>query len=151
MLGGCGFRLSVSTFLVACSVGMVRVMGNVHVGVQFGREPAELLRADAAVARWDLDIDVVERLGQLDFLGPAVQGKGGERIIYLTWGDVGPGHRFEMFRRAKLMLRRFDHAVMGPAVRAGRLSAMVDLTGADGSPRCARVDPPAKVWAVPLL
>ena len=127
------------------------VMGNVHVGVQVGGEPAELVRADAAEARWDLDIGVVEREGQLDFRGPAVQGTRGERFIYLTWGAVGPGHLFEMFRRAMLMLHRVDDPVMGPAVRAGRLSARVDLTGADGGPRCARVDPPAIAWAVPAL
>jgi hypothetical protein len=125
------------------------VMSNVHVGVQVRRDPAHLVRADASEASWDLDVDVVEGVDQLDFRGPVVQGKRGERFIYLTWGDVGLNNRFEMFRRAKLMLNRVDHDVIRSAVVAGRLVAKVDLTGGDGGPRCARVEPPAIEWSVP--
>ena len=122
-------------------------MNNVHVGVQLRRDPFELTRADATDARWDIDIDVVERNGALDFRGPAVQGKSGDRFVYLTSGDVGPDNNFEMFRRAKLMLNRVDAPVMRTAVDIGRLLACVDLTGDDGGPRCARVDPPAIAWS----
>ena len=95
------------------------IMNNVHVGVQLRRVPFELTPADATTAQWDLDIDVVERNETLDFRGPAVQGKPGDRFIYLTWGDVGPDNNFEMFRRAKLMLDRVDARVMGTALPAG--------------------------------
>jgi hypothetical protein len=78
-----------------------------------------------------------------------VQGKRGDRFIYLTWGNVGPDDKFEMFRRAKLMLDRVAPDVIEAADRAGRLDAVVDLTGGDGGPRCARVDPPAIAWSVP--
>ena len=124
-------------------------MANVHVGVQVGREPAQLVRADSPEVRWDLDVDAVVREGQHDFRGPAVHGKRGERFVYLTWGEVHLDARFEMFRRAKLMLNRIDEGVVGRAVDAGRLLARVDLTGGDGGPRCARVDPPAIAWSVP--
>ncbi len=117
-------------------------MDDVHVGVQLRRDPSELTRADATEARWDVEIDVVERNGALDFRGPAVQGKPGERFVYLTWGNVRPNQDFEMFRRAKLMLDRVDAQVMRAAVDVGHLVACVDLTGDDGGPRCARVDPP---------
>ena len=30
----------------------------------------------------------------------------GERFIHLTWGEMGSVHRFEMFRRAKVVLNR---------------------------------------------
>jgi hypothetical protein len=33
-------------------------------------------------------------------------GRRGDRFIYLTWGDLGADHEFEMFRRAKVMLNR---------------------------------------------
>lgn len=122
-------------------------MENVHVGVQLRRDPFELIPADATEARWDLDIDVVVRNGALDFRGPAVHGKPGDRFIYLTWGDVGPDNNFEMFRRAKLMLDRVDALVMHSAADIGLLIACVDLTGNDGGPRCARVDPPAIDWS----
>lgn len=122
------------------------VMTNVHVGLQVRSEPAELVRADAAEASWRFDIDVVEATGGLDFRGPAVQGKRGERFIYLTWGELGPDGGFEMFRRAKLMLHRIDQSLLAAACESGRLLARVELTGVDGGPRCARVDPPAIEW-----
>jgi hypothetical protein len=124
------------------------VMSNVHVGVQVRRDPAQLVRADESEARWDLDVDVVESAEHLDFRGPVVHGKRGERFIYLTWGDVGLNNEFEMFRRAKLMLNRVDHDVIRSSVAADHLLARVDLTGGDGGPRCARVDPPAIEWSI---
>ena len=113
-------------------------MLNVHVGVQVGREPADLVPADAVSAEWEVDVDVREKDGLRDFRGRAVQGKRGDRFLYLTWGDVKADGAFEMFRRAKLMLDRVNVAVMDRAVAVGRLTAVVDLTGADGCPRCAR-------------
>jgi hypothetical protein len=124
-------------------------MSNVHVGVQLRREPVDLVRADGAEARWDLDVDVIEHDGELDFRGPVVQGRRGDRFVYLTWGEVDTVGGFEMFRRAKLMLNRIDPSVVQAALEATRLMARVDLTGSDGGPRCARVDPPAIDWSVP--
>ena len=124
------------------------LMANVHVGVQIGRDSAQPVRADATEARWEVDIEVLGEVDALDFRGPAVQGKRGDRFVYLTWGDVSPTGEFEMFRRAKLMLNRIDLAVIDRAIETKRLAAVVDLTGADGGPRCARVDPPAITWSV---
>ncbi len=124
-------------------------MDQVHVGIQIKRDAAQLVRADATEAVWETDVDVVRRDGGLDFRGPAVQGKVGERFIYLTWGNVHPDHGFEMFRRAKLMLGRVDRELMESAVQEGCLAVAVDLTDDLGGPRCARIDPPAAVWTVP--
>ncbi len=121
-------------------------MDNVHVGVQLRRDPAHMIRADATEAIWVLDIDVVQTDDGYDFRGPAVQGKRGERFVYLTWGNLRAVH-FEMFRRAKLMLCRIDLDVVKAAVATGHLVAKVDLTDERGGPRCARVDPPAISWA----
>jgi hypothetical protein len=122
-------------------------MDNVHVGVQVGRDPDQLVRADEADAEWHIDVDVVSKEGVLDFRGPAVQGKRGDRFVYLTWGNVAPDGDFEMFRRAKLMLDRVDPKLVVSATKSGYLAATVDLTGGDGGPRCARVDPPALEWS----
>ena len=124
-------------------------MSNVHVGVQVRREPVDLARADVAEARWGIDVDVVDHDWDLDFRGPVVQGRRGERFVYLTWGEVHPGGGFEMFRRAKLMLNRIDPGLVRAGLGADGLEACVDLTGSDGGPRCARVDPPAIVWSAP--
>jgi hypothetical protein len=113
---------------------------DVHVGVQVGREPDGLVPADAAEARWELEIAVVERDGQTDFRGPAVQGRRGERFVYLTWGE-GDGAAFTMFRRAKLMLADL------PDPRASEVTARVHLTDEHGHARCARLSAPALEWA----
>jgi len=126
-------------------------MDNVHVGIQVRRHAAQLIRADASEAVWETDVDVVLKDGVVDFRGPAVQGKVGGRFIYLTWGNLDPDHRFEMFRRAKLMLDRVERAVMESGMKAGLLGAVVDLMDHRGGPRCARVDPPAVVWSVPAV
>lgn len=125
------------------------VIANVHVGVQLGREPSHLVPGDAPGATWELDVQLVRADdGQLDFRGPCVQGRRGERFIYLTWGDVDAVGGFQMFRRAKLMLDRIGTALVESAARAGALAATVDLTDDRGGPRCARVDPPALAWSV---
>jgi len=120
-------------------------MTNVQVGVQVRQEPAELTRGDATEARWNLAIDVVDR----DVRGRAVHGRRGERFIYLTWGEVGSDGAFEVFRRAKLMLDPIGADIVEAALDTAGLLARVDLTGDDGGPRCARVDPPAITWSAP--
>lgn len=65
-------------------------MDNVHVGVQIRQDPARLVRADESEARWEVDVEVIRNDGALDFRGPGVHGKRGDRFIYLTWGNVGP-------------------------------------------------------------
>jgi Family of unknown function (DUF5990) len=122
---------------------------DVHVGVQVRQEPHDLVAGDASRARWELDVSVVTGPdGSLDFKGPAVHGKRGDRFLYLTWGNVDNGH-FEMFRRAKLMLNRIDTELVSAAERQQRpLVGAVRLTDAHGGPRCARVDPPDLQWTV---
>ena len=105
---------------------------NVHVGVQERREPAQLHRADTREVTWDLEVDVVTKDGELDFRGPCVQGKRGDRFVYLTWGTVGA----------------VEPATLRAADRAGQqLVGTLGLTGGDGGPRCAAVRPPVIEWA----
>jgi hypothetical protein len=122
----------------------------VHVGVQVRRDPVDLVPGDAPSAQWQVDVRVeVDDDGAFDFKGPAVQGRPGERFLYLTWGDVnGDGH-FRMFRRAKLMLGQIDAGLVRNASTGGRpLQATIDLTDGCGGPRCGRVAPPALVWSI---
>ncbi len=120
------------------------LLTNVHVGVQVRREPESTVRGDAQEARWDVEATVVD--GGDDFRGPAVQGRRGERFVYLTWGEVGADGSFEMFRRAKLMFADIPAHVLQAAVATGTLVVSVSLTDDCGGPRCARVRPPAISW-----
>jgi Family of unknown function (DUF5990) len=125
------------------------VLRNVHVGLQVGRDPADLVAADAPSARWETDVRVLAADdGSHDFRGPAVQGKKGERFVYLTWGDVDSG-AFNMFRRAKLMLGVVDPGLIKRAEISGRsLVGTVPLTDGRGGPLCARVVPPTIAWSI---
>lgn len=122
---------------------------NVHVGVQIRREPVDLVPGDAATGSWLVDVEVVERDGHLDFRGPSIQGKRGERFVYLTWGNLGEDNTFAMFRRAKLMLDTIGNETVKTADDPGRrLVATVDLTDECGGPRCGRLHSPALAIAV---
>ncbi len=69
---------------------------NVHVGLQVRSEPVGLVSADAAAAEWVTEIHTEDG----DFRGPAVQGRRGERFVYLTWGTVA-GDSFSGRSRAR--------------------------------------------------
>ena len=125
-----------------------KLLRNVYVGVQVRSEPVDLVPADATSATWEVSVRVADTDGTLDFFGPAVHGKRGERFLYLTWGDLGEDGSFAMFRRAKLMLDRVDPELVRAAHRGSGLVATVDLTDERQGPRCARVDPPAITWSV---
>ena len=114
---------------------------NVHVGLQVRSQPDGLVPGDTDGPTWSAEVRVVPRAGEIDFRGPAVHGPPGERFLYLTWGELR-ADRFEMFRRAKLMLGE-----SGADGSTTRLVADVDLSDEHGCPRCARVRPPAVRWS----
>jgi uncharacterized protein DUF5990 len=114
---------------------------NVHVALQVRSQPMGLVPGDTENPEWSAEVEVVPRDGELDFRGPAVHGRRGERFLYLTWGEVR-GDRFDMFRRAKLIL-----ADCGADGSTAHLVAEVDLSDDQGGPRCARVRPPAVRWS----
>ena len=124
--------------------------GDIHVAVQRRNRPAELLDpqpGDAASAAWTLPCTTAVSDTGVDITGPWVQGGPGGRFVYLSWGTVGPGGAFTMFRRAKLMLDAVPAAVGEAAARDGLLVGRLGLTDARGMPLCARVVPPAVVWS----
>jgi len=119
---------------------------NIHVGVQRRAKPEELLQlvpGDSTSARWELESEIKGD----DVKGPYIQGRPGERFIYLSWGVVGDDGSFTMFRRAKLMLADVPREVLRDAVKSGRLTARLNLTDSKGNPLCARVKAPAIAWS----
>jgi hypothetical protein len=116
---------------------------NVHVGIQRGKEPIDYFPGDADEARWRFTAEV--KKGN-DLGGPYVQGRPGDRFIYLSWLQVSDGFA-EMFRRAKLMLTPAGPAI-AEAVAGGKvLRAELPLTAGDGSPLCASLRPPTITWS----
>jgi Family of unknown function (DUF5990) len=112
---------------------------NIHVGVQRNQEVIDLAPGDAARVEFEFDVPV--RRGR--FAGPFVHGRGGQRFIYLSWGELD-GEEFRMFRRAKLHLDGLDPTSVDGRVVEGALS----LTDAKGNPLCASVRPPRLNWTV---
>ncbi len=92
--------------------------------------------------QWTTQV-VVKHLedGALDFSGPTVHGKRGERFFYLSWSGESGGVRV-MFRRLKIHLRDVKpaqwSAVLRPGVRK-LLQARVHAVAKDGGPACASV------------
>jgi hypothetical protein len=119
--------------------------GNVHVGVQRRRTVEALVPGDAGRARWELVVDVT---AEGDFRGPHVQGRRGDRFVYLSWADVGADGTPVMFRRAKLMLAGVPADVLAEATRPGwSLVGDLSLRDPGGGPVCAAVRPPAIAWS----
>lgn len=119
---------------------------NVHVGVQRRREVVETVRGDADEARWSFEVVVKHDGDDVDFGGPFVHGRRGERFLYLSWG-AGTGDDIVMFRRAKLVFADAGPEVLAAAVEGGVLRCRVRMTDGLGNPRCARARPPDAVWS----
>lgn len=118
---------------------------NVHVGRQHRADPVDLVPGDASEAVWMFPIVLKSSGLDVDFGGPNVHGRTGERFIYLTWGAVAGGH-FEMFRRAKLRLDALPAAVVAALPGAATLRGELSLTGGDDGPLCASIRPPLITW-----
>jgi hypothetical protein len=117
---------------------------NVHVGIQRRQEVVDLVPGDADTAVWSFDVTTrVTDDGTLDFAGPYVHGRRGDRFLYLSWGTLAPTNTFTMFRRAKLHFTDIPPDLLP----APGLVARLGLTDGYGNPLCARVRPPTITWS----
>jgi Family of unknown function (DUF5990) len=123
----------------------------VFVGVQCRREVVGRVPADTDEVSFELTVDVIDGPNGLDFRGPFVHGRPGDRFLYLNWGTVGADGEFEMFSRAKLRLQGPygpPHDV-GVAMAGGSaVRADVDLVRPDGRPISGQLGPPQLIWSV---
>ena len=138
-----GFRLPGSTFEGADSI---------EVGLQRRNDVEQAVRGDADSASFALSVDVVPSADGVDFRGPYVHGRKGERFLYLSWGRRGNDGSHEMFRRAKLHLSAIDSPQVDRALAEQLpLVAELALTDEHGGPVCASVRPPQIHWEVDPL
>jgi hypothetical protein len=120
----------------------------VRIGVQHGDTVVDAMPADAASVTFELEVTVVETADGLDFRGPLVHGRRGERFLYLVWTRPDAEGAPTMFRRAKLQLAPVIQ-LLPPTVSDadGRIvTGSLALTDAKGGPVCASVRPPAISW-----
>ncbi len=123
---------------------------NVQVGLGSRGAAVELVPGDASTARWLIEVRVKPVDGGFfDFRGPLVEGKVGDRFIYLNWVTVEDDGSFRLFRRAKLSLMDVEAPMVERALADQLpLACTVNLTDARGQPRCARVRPPDIIWRI---
>ncbi len=79
-----------------------------------------------------------------------MQGRRGDRFVYLSWGTVDGAGSFTMFRRAKLHFADIEPAELARAAADDSLVLVgrIRLTDGCGDPLCARVREPQLRWSV---
>lgn len=119
----------------------------VLVGLQRGREVPGPRRVGGTTMTFAAELEVTVTPAGIDYRGPWVHGRRGDRFLYLCWGhDDGSG--FVTDRRAKLLLGVLDPAEMATARPGSVLEARLPLTDAHGGPVCAAVRPPVVRWTL---
>jgi hypothetical protein len=101
---------------------------------------------------FDFSVEVVEDSSALGFRlrGPAVQGRPGERFVYLCIGAYAGQIGTSIGRRAKIGLEGISHKLVraAKAKRSGVLEVEFAGTGPKGGPACATVPLLGAGWHV---
>lgn len=71
----------------------------VHVGVGRYNDPIGLVRGDTRGVDWQAEVRAAWRDKRPDFRGPYVDGKRGDRDIYLDWLSRKPNGQLKLLRR----------------------------------------------------
>ena len=123
---------------------------NIHVGIGRRDHSVELFPGDAPSASWQFQVEAKRAAnGSIDFRGPLVSGRRGDRFLYLNWGTVAQDGTFHLCRRAKLGLSDLGPTLIAQALdRQADLRCTVRLTDSTGNPVCARLRPPAIEWRI---
>ncbi len=131
-------------------VGDTGRLENVHVGIGPRDDPAELFPGDAPSANWRFEVKPTWGTDRsIDFRGPLVAGRRGDRFLYLNWGTVAENGTFKLFRRATIGLSELHPSPVEQALdRQAGLRCTIHLTDAKGNPICARLRPPAIEWRI---
>lgn len=118
---------------------------DVQVGVGRFTDPTGVVPGDIQAVEWRLPVRVVWRDGKPDFHGPQVDGKRGDRHIYMNWFNREAGGQLRLFRRGKVMLEDIDPTLVKQSEQGGTaLRCTVHLTNDKGLPTTARL------WAAHL-
>lgn len=116
-------------------------------GMQCSQDVEQLATSDTARIGFDISVDVITTPDGIDYRGPFVHGRRGERFLYICWGSVNEAGQFRRAARTKLMLGDVDRGLVNRAVAAATLRATVSATDEQGELRTGRVRPPAIEWS----
>ncbi len=118
-----------------------------RLGLQRGTEIADLAPDEASQHVFAVPIEPVRRAdGSLDWRGPYVHGKLGERFVYLVWSRSDSIGRPEMVGRAKIGLGHLTWDDVARAGDGGGLAATLALSCPNGAPVTATLKPPHIAW-----
>jgi Family of unknown function (DUF5990) len=123
----------------------------IFLGVQKQNEVIDRVRGDASCAVFNFQIEVSSKAGELDFRGPFVHGRKGDRFLYLSWEEQGKDGSFTMFRRVKLPLSAINAKDLKRSLFSGSpklVEAKVELTGEDHGPLCGTVAEKSISWGI---
>jgi Family of unknown function (DUF5990) len=130
-----------------------REHGISHLGISRAKQVVDAVPTEESGAVYELTVDVVtkpEAPDGIDFRGPYVFGRKGERFLYLNWGcrtddgwtsGTGGG-------RIKLQLLTIDATLIESALAGGVLLADLDLSNETGGPVYATVRAPRLTWQI---
>jgi hypothetical protein len=120
---------------------------DVLVGVGRFTDPIGVVSGDTESVVWRVSVRVTWREGKADFHGPQVDGRGGDRHVYLDWFNREANGELKLFRRGKVMLAGIDPALVKHSEQSGRaLRCTVNLTNERGLPSTARFWAPSLAW-----
>lgn len=117
----------------------------VAIAVQEGQAGKATITQRTLSQGQDLTFEIPVTADAGDFRGPYVQGKKGERFVYLTIGTSAGQPDSVWTRRAKIHLRDLPASALRTG---GRIRAEFDGTARDGGPLCATCPPLAPGWTV---
>lgn len=124
---------------------------DINVGLGRHTDPVGLVPGDTEDAVWRIVVRVAKRHGELDYDGPQVDGKRGNRHIYINWLNREVGGQLQLFRRGKIMLDGLDPNLVERAESTGAaLTCTVNLTNDQGHPTTGFFRPHELDWRLAI-
>lgn len=117
-------------------------------GLQTKSDADDPVPADSTT-EFHTEIEIRDSDDHIDFAGPHVNGRRGDRFIYLAWGLPDQTMPFVMFARAKIRLETIPRDLLDHAIEQGRrLVAELQATNAQGQPASGTIKPPDIRWTI---
>ena len=114
-------------------------------GVLFGLQGKKIVEQPVSASGTTI-FDTEITIDSGDFKGRHVNGKKGDRFLYLSWGVADGSESFVMFARAKVKLGAIPEQVLAAAQESGQLVCELQATNHKGQPASGTIKDPAPLW-----